>query len=181
MILLIKGPVLLRPFRRNDIAHQREYFKDPELPWLDSNSPRGYAKINLEELMDTEAARDRHTVALGIEVDAHYVGFCQLLNTADPNRVFEIGVNIGDRRYWNRGLGKVVTRLLLAHGFNDLGANEIELTTNSKNRRAIRCFEACGFVEKNRPKQIPYESEWADLIEMSIDRSIWESIARSFT
>src|SRR5215471_696833 len=126
MIPLSDGPVLLRPFQRDDIAHQREYFKDPELPWLDSNSPRGYAEINLEELLDTEAARERHTVALGIEVDGEYVGFCQLLNTADPKGVFELGVNIGDRRFWNKGLGKVVTRLLLTHGFNDLGANEIE-------------------------------------------------------
>src|SRR5262245_50947570 len=141
MMRLKNGPVLLRPFQPTDIARQREYFKDPELAWLDSNTPRGYAEIDLEELMDTEAARERHVVALAVEVDGQYVGFCQLLNTADPNGVFELGINIGDRRYWNRGLGKVVTRLLLAHGFDELGAREIELTTNSRNQRAIRCFE----------------------------------------
>jgi len=174
---LASGTVLLRPFQRNDIDRQREYFKDPELPWLDSNSPRGYAEIDLEELMDTDAAKERHVVALGIEVDGQYVGFCRLLHTANPNGVFEIGINIGDRRYWNKGVGKVVTRMLLAHGFNDLGANEIELTTNSKNQRALRCFEACGFAEKNRPKRIPYESEWAELIEMSIDCATWRALA----
>ena len=86
---LASGTVLLRPFQRNDIDRQREYFKDPELPWLDSNSPRGYAEIDLEELMDTDAAKERHVVALGIEVDGQYVGFCRLLHTANPNGVFE--------------------------------------------------------------------------------------------
>jgi len=177
MTLPANERVLLRPFRRDDIVLQREFFKDPELPWLDSNSPKGYAEIDVEELLDTEAARDRHIVALAIEADGRYIGFCRLLNTADPNGVFELGINIGDRRYWDKGLGRVVTRLLLAHGFDDLGAKEIELTTNSRNPRAIRCFEACGFVEKSRPKRIQFEGDWADLIEMSIDRSRWESIA----
>ena len=167
--------VLLRPFRPTDIARQREYFKDPELAWLDSSSPRDYAELDVEGLLDTEAARDRHIVALGIEVDGQYVGYCRLLNTADPKGVFELGINIGNRLYWNKGLGKDVTRLLLAHAFDDLGAHSIELTTNSKNQRAVRCFTACGFAEKARPKRIRYESEWADLIEMSIDRSTWLS------
>jgi len=180
MTRLASGPVLLRPFRRADVALQREYFEDPELAWLDSNSPAGYAEIDLGELMDTEAASDRHIVALGIEVDGRYVGFCRLLNTADPNRVFQLGINIGDRRYWNRGFGRVVIRLLLAHGFDALGAEAIELTTNSKNERGIACFAACGFVEQRRtPKHIRYQSEWADMIEMSIDRSRWRSVTAS--
>ena len=176
MTRLASERVLLRPFRDDDIALQREYFRDPELAWLDSNSPQGYAAIDLEELMDTRAARDRDIVALAVEVEGRYVGFGRLLDTANPNGVLELGVNIGDRRYWGKGLGKDVVRLLLAHGFDDLGAHAIELTTNARNPRAIRCFAACGFAERRRPKQIRFESEWVDLIEMSIDRATWRSI-----
>ncbi len=129
---LANDRVLLRPCRSTDMARQREHFKDPELPWLDSYSPERYAAIDVDKLLDFEAARERHAVCLGIDVDRQYIGLCQLMNTADPNGVFELGINIGNRDYWNRGLGRSVTRLLLAHGFDDLGANEIELTTNSR-------------------------------------------------
>jgi RimJ/RimL family protein N-acetyltransferase len=98
------------------------------------------------------------------------------MNMTNPNGVFELGINIGDRRYWNQGLGKEVIRLLLRHGFDHLGANEIELTTNGKNRRALRCFEATGFKERNRvPGRIPYEDERVDMVEMSIDAETWRT------
>ena len=115
------------------VARQREFMKDPELAWLDSSSPQAYAVIDVEELLEARSASDSDSVRLGIEADGEYVGFCSLMNTSNPNGVFELGVNIGDRRNWNQGLGKDVVRLLLRHGFCDLGANEIELTTNGKN------------------------------------------------
>ena len=60
---------------------------------------------------------------------------------------------------------------------NDLGAKIIELTTNGRNQRAIRCFTAMGFTETKRIQQaILYEGEWVDMIEMSIDAAMWRTI-----
>jgi RimJ/RimL family protein N-acetyltransferase len=67
----------------------------------------------------------------------------------------------------------------LRYAFRHLGAKEIELTTNEKNQRALRCFLATGFTEKNRVHgAISYEDERADMIEMSIDIGTWQATNR---
>ena len=171
--------VLLHPMRLANIPRQREFFKDAELAWLDSNSPEGYQQIDVEALFETRLKGDRDCIRLGIEAKGDYVGFCSLMNTASTDKVIELGINIGDRRYWNRGLGREVVGLLLHYGFDQLGAREIELTTHTKNKRAIRCFTAMGFREKKRiPNATRYYDEQVDMIEMALDSATWQSGGR---
>jgi RimJ/RimL family protein N-acetyltransferase len=60
------------------------------------------------------------------------------------------------------------------YAFHYLGARRIALTTHAKNVRAIRCYQACGFVEEGRPRKAVWiEGEYTDLVEMSILRDEW--------
>jgi RimJ/RimL family protein N-acetyltransferase len=106
MAVLKTGGVVLRTIRRADIARQHEYFRDEELAWLDSSSPEAYQDLDVENLLKPET-----------------------------DGIYELGINIGNRRYWNQGLGRQTIGLLLQHGFDQLGAREIQLTTNAKNDR----------------------------------------------
>jgi RimJ/RimL family protein N-acetyltransferase len=172
MTVLQSQLVLLRPIRRSDIVRQREFSCDRELAWLDSNSPGDYEHI-VERFL---CSQPETTTRFSIEVDSEYIGYCSLTKTASSESVFELGINIGDRRYWGRGMGREVVRLLLEHGFSEFGATAIELTTNGKNERAIRCFTATGFTEQRRVKNaILYDEEHVDMIEMSIDREVWQA------
>lgn len=177
MTTLVGDRVLLRPVRPTDVARQRRFFQNPELAWLDSASPEAYEEIDVEAFL---LERCDSTLRLGIEVNGDYIGFCTLTGVMKPNKDFELGVNIGDPLYWNQGLGKEIVRLLLKHAFQDLGANEVELTTNSKNKRGIRCFLASGFRERNRVRgAIAYGEDRVDMIEMSMNATTWQAIYRS--
>ena len=169
--------VLLRSIRSADVLRQREFFRDEELARLDSSSLRAYEEIDVEALLMTPGA---DTLRLGIEVDGAYIGFCSLMNTSDPSGVLELGIMIGDRRYWDRGFGREVVRLLMRHGFLELSARTIELTTNAGNPRALRCFSACGFEESNRvPGRIAFGGQYVDMVEMSIDADRWRGAERA--
>ena len=158
-----------------DVARQKAFFLDEELPWLDSSSPEAYRAMDLEELLLREPDTRPDIVRLGVEIDAEYIGFCSLTHVTNPDGVFELGINLGDRRYWDQGVGREVIRLLLEKGFKELGARVIELTTNSRNPRAFRCFSAAGFVESRRiPDAIPQQDGHADAIEMTMTRAGWK-------
>jgi RimJ/RimL family protein N-acetyltransferase len=178
MTFLRGEKALLRPMRRSDIDCQREFFNDAELAWLNSTSPGAYAEIDADALFQSSAQDVLEAVHFAIEVNQEYVGFCSLMNLANSNNTYELGITIVERRCWNRGLGKEVVALLLEHGFGELGAQTIELTTNARNDRAIGCFSARGFTEHNRVKSaILIAGEWVDMIEMSIDLKTWRSLS----
>jgi RimJ/RimL family protein N-acetyltransferase len=177
MTVLKTGNVVLRPTQRADIARQCEYFCDEELAWLDSSNPEAYRGLDVEKLLQPDSVDGQGTVTFAIEVDGEYVGYCSLMHTTNPDGIFELGINIGDRRYWSLGLGRQAIGLLLQLGFESIGATEIQLTTNAKNHRALRCFAAVGFRETDRiPGAIQYREEMVDMIEMAIIDEDWRRI-----
>jgi len=176
MTTLRSKNVLLRPMRASDIQRQRVFFQDAELAELDSTSPQVYANIDVEEFVQLRLVSNDETESFfAIEMGGEYVGYGGLMNLKNSNRVFELGIVIGDRRYWNRGYGKEIVRLLLQHGFCKLGGRKIELTTHQRNERALACFSACGFREHRRIHGATlFDGQYVDMIEMSISREEWK-------
>ena len=176
MTILRGENVLLRPMRPSDVLRQREFFQDAELAELDSSSPQAYADIDVEAFIQARSAPDGGWAFFAVEVRGEYAGYAGLMSLKNPNKVFELGVVIGDRTHWNRGHGKEIVGLLLRHGFEQLDGQEIELTTHQKNERAIACFLACGFTERQRIREATsFGGQQVDMIEMSITREKWKS------
>ena len=176
MVTLCGNNVLLRPARESDIPRQRGFFQDAELAELDSSSPEAYVAIDVEEFFQTQLVSDDEREFFAIEVRGEYVGYGGLTRLKKPNKVFELGLVIGDRCYWNRGYGKETVQLLLQRGFCGLDARKVELTTHQGNERALGCFSTCGFVEDRRIHGVTrFDGRYVDMIEMSIAREVWES------
>jgi RimJ/RimL family protein N-acetyltransferase len=173
---MLKGEkVILRPTRREDVSRLNEFNQDIELYGLNSTFPN---ISSLEKaLTDFDAwtnKPDENSAWFAIEADDKYIGNCCLIGLNNRHGNLELGIVIGDRSYWGRGYGREAVGLLLKYGFHYLGARRIVLTSHEKNERAIRCFQACGFVEEGRPrKAIWIEGEYIDLVNMSVLREEW--------
>jgi [ribosomal protein S5]-alanine N-acetyltransferase len=50
-----------------------------------------------------------------------------------------------------QGLGREITRLVLAWAFGVLGVHRVELEVLASNSRAIGCYRACGFGQQGSP------------------------------
>ena len=91
----------------------------------------------------------------------------------DPDEhcaTYTVGLFVAALR--GRGLGREVTRLVLAWAFDVVGVHRVQLEVLASNSRAINCYLACGF----RPEGVRREAElypdgWKDIIMMSISRS----------
>jgi RimJ/RimL family protein N-acetyltransferase len=71
-----------------------------------------------------------------------------------------------------QGLGRETTRLVLDWAFGPLGAHRVELEVLVTNRRAIRCYEACGFRHEGVRRDAElYPDGWKDFHHMGILRA----------
>jgi len=175
---MFKGDrITLRAMKREDIARRYAFSQDAELAGLDSDFPMPIPVERVEALFESESKEkfDDNAAWFAIEADGKYIGDCALTGLKDRYGNVELGILIGDRDYWNRGYGREAIGLLLDYAFHYLGMRRVKLTTHAKNLRAIRCYQACGFVEEGRPRQVLWiEGEWTDLVDMSILRDEWK-------
>jgi RimJ/RimL family protein N-acetyltransferase len=174
---MLKGEkVILRPMSPDDIPRQHEFNQDLELYGLDSDQPHVSPLGSAQAFYERRTRFDDDVAPFAMEADGKYIGFCSLMHLRDRHGNVELGIMIADREYWGCGYGREAVALLLHYGFHYLGVRRIELTTNAKNPRAIRCFLACGFREEGRPRKVVWiEGEYTDLVNMSILREEWQA------
>src|SRR5206468_12581095 len=88
----------------------------------------------------------------------------------------EMGIASQDRALWSRWLGTDAVRLVLRYAFENLELNRVELTTDEDNRRAIRCYEKCGFAREALPRQHRLiDGKFGNTLVMAVLREEWES------
>ena len=57
---------------------------------------------------------------------------------------------IGEKQYWNQGIGTEAVRLMLDHAFNGLEIPEVILAVKEGNKGAIRLYEKVGFMQYDK-------------------------------
>lgn len=97
-----------------------------------------------------------------------------VLNLWDPdNRSCGFRILIGSEGQ-GKGLGTEATRLVVGHGFEELGLHRISLGVFAFNPRARRVYEKVGFVAEGVERDaLLWDGEWVDSINMSILEHEW--------
>jgi len=167
--------VLLREGREADIDDRLRHPIDPE-------EEDGYGSAWRRE-WDGRRYRTRDYLAAGrrppgsgeyrwaVEHGGHCVGGAALQVDAGQHRAtYTVGLFVAALR--GQGLGREVTRLVVAWGFGELRLHRIELEVLAFNARAIRCYLACGFRSEGVRREAElYPHGWQDLIVMGLLRS----------
>ena len=87
----------------------------------------------------------------------------------------ELGMAIGDKEHWGKGIGYEVMKLIKGYSFKKLGLEKIYLTTSEYNKRAIRLYKKVGFkVIKRIPREreVYHNKKWvkSDTICMELKK-----------
>ncbi|RLA51278.1 MAG: N-acetyltransferase [Gammaproteobacteria bacterium] len=119
---------------------------------------------------------DNSTWDQTIIVDNVPIGYCGLSNLSKQNRSAEYFIIIGDRNYWNRGIGTFAGQIVLTYGFSKIGLHRIWLTVSEVNHGAIKSYESLGFSEEGRMKDACFrDGSYHDKIVMSILEDQWHN------
>ncbi len=172
--------VKLRELDESDLAKLKEWDKDEEFrSFVGRKGLRGKAAAHMS-LKEWYAAakRDGRRFAMGIVKadDNELIGDIELEDISWRRRSGELTVAIGPREYWSQGYGREAVELCLGYAFDSLGLDEVYLRVYTDNRRAIRCYENCGFEKEGvltpRGRR---EDHNRRILLMSKRRSDWQS------
>lgn len=79
------------------------------------------------------------------------------------SRTCELGILIGDKNYWGKGVGKEACSLVIQYAFHKINFRKVLLTVYNNNPAAIKLYQKLGFVmEGTLRKHIFVEGEYID-------------------
>jgi RimJ/RimL family protein N-acetyltransferase len=167
--------VILRGRRESDVDDRLRLPIDPEEEDCYGSSWRrewdGRRYHTREYLAAFGSPPNPRTYTWMIEYDGHCIGTAGLeVNPDQHSAEYTVGLFVPALR--GRGLGREVTRLVLAWAFDVLGAHRVELQALAGNSRAIKCYLACGFRQEGVRREVElYPDGWRDFVMMGILRS----------
>ena len=145
MTILKSSRLNLRPLVKEDAALLYEWLNDAEI--MLSLGDEVYGKFSKSELeKDIESHPHGSSYQFMIETkEGVGIGRCILFNVDSLNNSAMIGIFLGDRTQWGKGLAKEAMELLIEFGFGILNLHAIFLGVFEFNRRAQRLYESVGF------------------------------------
>ncbi len=90
---------------------------------------------------------------LAIEtLDGRFIGEIEILNVSWKLHTGELRVVIGEKNYWNRGIGEDAVFTFAKWVFENYSIKTIYLRVDRENHRARRCYAKVGFKPVGRVK-----------------------------
>ncbi|MGW3284712.1 GNAT family N-acetyltransferase [Streptomyces sp. NPDC001002] len=165
---------VLRPFTAADADGIWEIVQDPEVVRFTFEPSTELTPERLRSWYGSRAdAPDRLDLAVTDPTTGELLGEVVLYEWDPAARSCTFRTLIGPRGR-GRGIGTEATRLIVGHGFEQLGLHRVELEVYGTNHRAIRVYEKVGFVvEGVRREASLRDGEWVDAILMGLLDREW--------
>jgi len=139
--------VRLRAYTKDDLPLVRAYLNEIEVgqmlrggilfPFRPEDEEKWY------EALDANSEKE-YGFAIETKEDGTYLGGCGVHAIDAKNRVATVGIFLG-KEHLEQGYGTDALRVLVDFCFNEVNLNKVRLNVFSFNKRAIRCYENCGF------------------------------------
>lgn len=166
--------VILRAYKNEDIEKACEFVNDFEVKRnLVLDIPFPTSLLEEKEWVENNKADKNGNYNFAIEdIDSgKYIGGCGVHRVNWLSRNCYIGIMIGDKDYWGKGYGQDAINTLLDFCFNQMNLHKVKLGVFSFNKRAIKCYEKCGFkVEGVLKEEIFRDGVYHDEYSMAIFR-----------
>ncbi len=166
----------LSPINMEDVEKYTEWVNDPEIFPLVFF---GASAIGLEKEREIlKSLNADGTIFAIVEKDTNKaIGNCGFNHIDHVHRMAEFGIFIGEKTFWNQGIGFEAIQLCLDYGFNVLNLHSVELKVISYNKRAIQCYEKVGFkLAGTRREALFYAGKYHDLLTFDILASEFQSV-----
>lgn len=149
------------------------WMNDPEVTDMLGTISLGMGKGKERKWVESRLdAKDDDMAFTILTKDGRAIGNMGLHQINYVERRALLGIVIGEKDLWDKGYGGAAIGTALRFAFEELNMDLVELTVNSSNARAIRCYEKAGFRVEGRHKG---HSNWhgkkVDMVRMAVMRS----------
>ena len=171
--------VRLEPLEERHREPLREAGNDPDL-WRFANV--NLDNSNFDAWVDhrfTEMKRaGEMTYAVFDKASGSFAGSSSLMAYVPAHKRVEIGWTWYAKRVWAGAVNPSCKRLLLAHGFEVLGLNRMELKADARNQRSCKAMERFGatFEGVHRAHMVRPDGRLRDTAWFSVIREEWPRV-----
>ncbi|MGI5408598.1 GNAT family N-acetyltransferase [Streptomyces chartreusis] len=165
---------VLRPFTEDDAAVMAEIIEDPEVVRFTGEASEEFSLGRLRSWYGSRSVQnDRLDLAVTDRATGELVGEVVLYEWDATARSCTFRTLIGPRGR-GRGIGTEATRLIVGHGFEQLGLHRIQLEAYGHNPRALRVYEKVGFVVEGVRREADFrDGQWLDWVMMAVLDHEW--------
>jgi len=178
--MLYSERIRLRAIEKEDLPRFVTWLNDPEVRRnLQLFQPLSLAQEEewFKQILQRSVVEQPLVIEIKNADSWQAVGNVGLFAIRDADRAAEIGIFIGEKKFWGQGYGAEVMSLMLKHGFKELNLNRIFLRVYETNLRGIRAYEKAGFKLEGRLRQDRFmDGKYIDVIVMSVLRSEWKEV-----
>jgi RimJ/RimL family protein N-acetyltransferase len=181
MRLIYGDRIALRRFeeRMSDSEMTRLYrwSHDEDVLRWSGGSPTGLSESEFREHLRAErlyGPSNRKAYLILLREPIELIGRLGIFGIDWTKKEGELGIVIGERKYWGQGLGRDAVRTLIRHIYMTSTLNRIYLYTFVDNERAQRSFRSAGFHEVSRGRRFTPDIGEFDGIEMELTRADFE-------
>jgi len=167
----------LRRLRASDVdGRWPDWFNDPDVTRFQAKgyeiNTRDKQRVYFDQINGSQTDVVLAIVDRATDLHLGNVG----LHKIDPiHRTAVLGIVIGEKAAWGRGIGRRSWQAITNYGFEKLGLHKICATVIDGNDASLKCALAAGFVlEGRQAKQIYKADGYRDLIHVGLLRENWK-------
>ncbi len=177
--MILGQRIRLRAIEREDLPRFVRWFNDPEVREnLDLFLPMSLAEEEkwFEDVLEKDSIERPFAIDFREGDDWVHLGGCGLFSFNQQARHAAFGISIGDKSYWDKGIGMDALQTILRYGFETLNLNRVYLRVHESNHRAIQVYQKVGFIEEGRLRDDRFaHGIYEDTLVMGILRDEWEA------
>jgi len=95
---------------------------------------------------------------LALYADDELIGYCSIENIDLKNSNCEIGIVIGEKQYWNKGIGVSSVKKLTNMVFSKYKMHRVYAVIKGGNNASISCFQKAGFKHEGTFRDARFEN-----------------------
>jgi RimJ/RimL family protein N-acetyltransferase len=172
MIYKLKNNFNLRYLKKNDLnENYHSWFQNQITTEYSSHGKFSKSKKYYADQM-IKLIDSKNNLTLAICKKNKHLGNVSLSSFSNLNRSAEFSIIIGDSRYREKGLGFLVAKTVLKHGFEKLNLHRIYCGTSSNNKQMIKLAKKISMrLEGRKKKALFLNNKYVDQLDFAILKS----------
>ena len=142
-IIKIDNDLLIRKPKKSDIDERFALGRSFEFRKMVGGNVKELPPYEYDNAVRLYEREMKNKYSWFIEYKSKMIGVCRLRQQDNGSVRYSIGIY--DDSLFSKGIGTKVTNAIIEFAFNTLNLEELELMVLEYNKRAIRCYEKCGF------------------------------------
>lgn len=90
------------------------------------------------------------------DIDQKFIGTLKIGHINSHSRSADLGLMIGDKNFWGKGIATAAISIAVEYAFFRLGLNRVSAGAMAVNKAVIACFEKNGFRREGCARQQDY-------------------------